>query len=368
MKKLTTYRKSLLFKKLSSLNVSIITVINMFLPIISVIIGYYIAKVQLFYAKDAPDAVLYHFRVTVLCLLLSLILIGAINILFVVNPIISLENIVDEYGHLTDINDMNANENFFTTSALENMFLDMLDDQKITMKRQYQAEILRQKTELSALQSQINPHFLYNTLDSIRGLALIHDVTEISDMTEALSNLFRSMIAKEGQMITVEEEFENVSNYMIIQQFRFQNKFAFKKEIPEEVMTSYLVPNLTLQPIVENAIVHGLERKRDNGVVTVKAYCTEKRLVFNVSDNGVGISEKQLEYLNRHLNEHTGKSVHDNANNHTGIALININQRIKLEFGEEFGMTIMSTPNIYTNVEIVLPLIPITEHKSEEFV
>jgi len=330
------------------------------------LIGNYIARVQQ-QNLSVTNEVAYHYRVSFLCLLLGIVILAGINILSIINPIISLENIVDEYGNLVDINDMNANDRYFTTSSLENMFLDMLNDQKRTLKRQYQAELLRQETELLALQSQINPHFLYNTLDSIRGLALIHDVTEIADMTEALSNLFRSMIAKEGQMIMLEEEMRNINNYMIIQQFRFRNRFSYKKEVAENIMKSYLVPNLTLQPIVENALLHGLEQKRQGGEIFIKAYCTEKRLVLSVRDNGVGMKAEQLERLNRKLNEQGEKDTTANEEGHIGIALVNINQRIKLLFGDEYGVRIMSTPDIYTNVEIVMPLVPASSKDTEEF-
>lgn len=364
MKQISSYRKGSMLKILSGLNIIIITAINVALPIFIVIIGYHIARIQLRFNSEVDPGV-YQFRITLLCFMLNTVLLTVLNIVFVVNPVLNIESIADEYGHLTD---MSTNDTHLTTSSLENMFLGMLNEQKQTIKRQYQAEILRQETELLALQSQINPHFLYNTLDCIRGLALINDVAEIADMTEALSNLFRNMIAKEGQMITLREEFENIKNYIIIQQFRFPNKFKFCQEVKESLMDKFLVPNLTLQPIVENAIMHGLEKKRGNGEIRIKAYYTKKRLVLSVRDNGIGIHPEQLQELNHQLNGGRNKSLDRDFSRHAGIALININQRIKLQFGEEYGLTIMSTPDIYTNVEVIFPVITAEDNRRKEAV
>ena len=242
-------------------------------------------------------------------------------------------------------------------SRLEVMFLDILHKQKESIEREHKADIIRKEAELSALQSKINPHFLYNTLDSIRGFALLHGVNEIADMTEALSRLFRNMIAKEGQLIKLEEELENVENYMIIQQFRFNNKFVFTRKFENDEILNYKVPNLTIQPIVENAIMHGLEKKSGKGEIKISAYATKKRLVITVFDNGIGIPVDKLDYLNDKLIQNKSLESDDLITHHTGIALVNINQRIKLRFGDFYGLHITSTVNLGTEVEVVLPLL-----------
>ena len=243
----------------------------------------------------------------------------------------------------------------------------MLDIQKKNDIQAKQKENQMQTTELYALQTQINPHFLYNTLDSIRGYAVIHQVYEIADMTEALSKLFRSMIAKEGKLLRVKEEFESVKNYIAIQDFRFQHKFHYECEVEREIMEEYLIPNMSLQPLVENAIMHGLEQKMGMGIVRITGYVTEKRLVLNVWDNGIGISEKKLRILNERILNWRETESEKNRDDHTGIALMNINKRIKLQFGEEFGIYIMSTPEISTVTELTLPAIRVDEYGEKNY-
>ena len=229
------------------------------------------------------------------------------------------------------------------------------------MSKEYQMEVLKKQAELTALQSQINPHFLYNTLDSIRGFALIHDVPQIAKMTEALSKLFRCMIANEGKMVTLKEELQSVSNYMVIQQFRFDGRIGYQQKLDDEEMLSYYVPNLIIQPLVENAVVHGLECKEGGGTVTVSGYATQKKLVILVEDNGVGMEQEKLDILNEELANVNVKTLKIERTKYRGIALLNINQRIRLHFGTKYGVSIMSTPNVSTTVEIVLPLLVTAE-------
>ena len=131
--------------------------------------------------------------------------------------------------------------------------------------------------------------------------------------------------------------------------------------ILHEEMLSYYVPNLIIQPLVENAVVHGLECKEGGGVVTVSGYATQKKLVILVEDNGVGMEQEKLDHLNEELANVNVKTLKIERTKHRGIALLNINQRIRLHFGTEYGVSIMSTPNVSTTVEIVLPLLVTAE-------
>ena len=151
------------------------------------------------------------------------------------------------------------------TMAMKNKFMvqverliDLCAEQRT---REKASQIFDKQTELTALQSQINPHFLYNTLECIRGQALIDDNREIAKMTEALSAFFRYSISKKGNFVTLREELDNINNYMLIQQYRFNNRFTLEIMIDEEdkVAYDYLVPKLIIQPVIENAIFHGLE-------------------------------------------------------------------------------------------------------------
>lgn len=217
------------------------------------------------------------------------------------------------------------------------------------------SDFLLRRAEIISLQNQINPHFLYNTLDSIRGQALKDNAPIISEMIGALSSLFRYRVSNKGDMVMLEEELEYVDNYFLIQQYRFNNRFVLNKKIedPDKILGIEL-PKLTIQPIVENSIYHGFERRSGKGIITIRAYTTQSNLIISIEDNGVGMSAQQVEKLINRLN----KKNSDNDNiitSGTSVALTNINQRIKLNFGNEFGLNIYSTKGRGTEVEIVIP-------------
>ena len=216
-----------------------------------------------------------------------------------------------------------------------------------------------EQTELTALQSQINPHFLYNTLESIRGQALMDDNREIAGMVEALSSFFRYSISRKGKLVTLREELANINNYMLIQCYRFNNRFSLEVLIDEEDEEAYdfLIPKLIIQPVVENAIYHGLEEKLEGGRVTIEVIVTDKTLILTISDNGSGIEGAALAKLNQRIHspsmrveEEGGQKQHN-----TGIALPNIHKRIQLLFGEEYGVNVYSTVGQGTDVEITIP-------------
>lgn len=232
------------------------------------------------------------------------------------------------------------------------------------------AQIFDKQTELTALQSQINPHFLYNILECIRGQALIDDNEEIAKMVEALSSFFRYSISRKGNLVTLRDELANIENYMLIQRYRFNNRFSMEIIIDEEDEAAYdfLVPRLIIQPVVENAIFHGLEEKLEGGIVSIEVIVTDLDMIITISDNGKGIDCEKLEELNNRINakdiELDDKNISDQIN--TGIALPNINRRIRLLFGEEYGVSVYSTPGKGTDVEIIIPANYKREENSDE--
>ncbi len=211
----------------------------------------------------------------------------------------------------------------------------------------------RRQTQYLALQNQINPHFLYNTLECIRSEALAAEVNSVADMCEALATFFRYTISNLDTIATIEEELNNVKNYFFIQQYRFGQRIAMSVEYDpadEAQILRHPIPRLTLQPITENAILHGVEMTIGESLIRIRIVLTEERLILTVSDNGVGIESDVLERLNHQLHAQTPS---ETANG--GIALSNVNNRIKLLFGEEYGLTLYSTVGIGTDVEITLP-------------
>lgn len=215
----------------------------------------------------------------------------------------------------------------------------------------------KRQAQFLALQNQINPHFLYNTLEGIRAEALLAGLQSVASMTEALSTFFRYTISNVENLVTLEQELDNTRNYFFIQQFRFGSRLKLKVEIDDddkEEVLRYRIPKLTLQPIVENCIIHGLECKVGEGLLRLHIETTESRLLITISDNGVGMEQDVLDTMHKNLSvrsfDYTKREEH-----HGGIALVNVNNRIKLLFGEQYGLIVTSRVKVGTDVLITLP-------------
>lgn len=221
-------------------------------------------------------------------------------------------------------------------------------------------DLNKRQAQYLALQNQINPHFLYNTLESIRGEALIAGIDNIADMTEALAKFFRYTITKVENLVSVEEELDNCETYFLIQKYRFGSRLQlhilYEEENRESIMNCK-IPKLTLQPVLENSIIHGTELKIGTGNLTIQFEQTDRRLVIRISDDGVGMDEQTLAKLNRQLGR-GGKALTDSQEEKKGgIALVNVNNRIHLLFGEEYGMHVYSIRGKGTDVEVTLPIV-----------
>ena len=225
------------------------------------------------------------------------------------------------------------------------------------LNQDYEREILKRQVYMAALQNQINPHFLYNSLECIRGQALLYDVPEIADTTQALSKFFRYSINTKSDVVTLREELDNVRDYMKIQQYRFKERFYLTisyDESEEEILQSVL-PKLTLQPIVENALVHGFSNKTKHNNIVIEVKVTRLHLSITVSDDGKGMDEETLKVLNQKLLRPPELEEIAEGRHH-GIAMGNVNRRLKLFFGEEYGMNVSSAEGMGTDVEIYIPI------------
>lgn len=233
---------------------------------------------------------------------------------------------------------------------------ELLDRNKLIHHSKKQAEYL-------ALQNQINPHFLYNTLEGIRSEALIAGLDSVAEMTEALATFFRYTISQVEHLVTLEDELANIENYYYIQQFRFGDKLrlSIAYETDDELshldILQYRLPKLTLQPIVENSIYHGIERKIGKGHLVIRIGVSDRKLRIRVSDDGLGMKETTLKQLNEKLRRLTLDEETTENTKRGGIAMMNVNNRIKLLFGEEYGLTIYSREGVGTDVVVALPLI-----------
>lgn len=226
------------------------------------------------------------------------------------------------------------------------------------VKKQAKIQSLNQLNELAnvkVLQSQISPHFLYNTLDSLRGELCNKEMYEMADAVETLSSLFRFSIDHKKSMIPFEEELDNTEKYIRIMQFRFPNRFIFIKlfDDSDSNIMGYQLPKLTIQPIVENAIKYGLEEKPGVGKIEIRVEYTEDTMCITVEDNGVGMDLDLLDEINRELQN--DKEDDDKERNRRGIALWNINKRLKLIYGQEYGLSVNSNRNFGTQVQLFCP-------------
>lgn len=211
------------------------------------------------------------------------------------------------------------------------------------MEQVRQEEISLRKTELKALQAQINPHFLYNTLDAIAWMCEEGKNEDAKEMVTSLARLFRISISKGHELIPIEKEVEHAKSYLKIEKYRYKNQFTYSFDVQEECLP-YLCNKITLQPIIENAIYHGVNQMIDEGEIWIRIYKDSGDIVFQIEDNGVGMSEEQcLEILNREPGDRTG------------IGIKNVNDRIKIYFGESYGLSIVSEPDEGTCVTICVP-------------
>ena len=205
----------------------------------------------------------------------------------------------------------------------------------------------KRKSELDALQAQINPHFLYNTLDSIVWMAENGKNDGVITMVTALAKLFRISISRGRNIITVREEIEHAKNYLIIQKIRYKNKFKFEIITQEEVL-EYKTTKLILQPLIENSIYHGIEYMVDEGFIRISVSITNGKLLYEVSDNGLGIDPEKL----KHLLEYRVKT-----DSGSGVGVKNVHERIQIRYGMGYGLEIQSEIEEGTTIKIWLPLI-----------
>ena len=242
----------------------------------------------------------------------------------------------------------NSSENSQNETRLS-FLTDLLNDEHYLgySRQELASEMLKTQAQMNSLQSQINPHFLYNTLESIRSKALLRDEEEIATMIETLARLFRYNISQRNTESSILDELENVKNYVRIQNYRFRDKFTLKLELDDlgELPENYMMPTLTLQPIVENAVIHGLA-DADEGHIFVRAYLERKELVIEVSDDGCGISDEVIRRL--------GNRDKEQKNGHIGF--YNVDTIIRLHYGKDYGLRAERLAAGGTKVTIRIPV------------
>jgi len=212
----------------------------------------------------------------------------------------------------------------------------------------YTVDLAKKQAELNALQSQINPHYLYNTLESIRMMAAINDDVDVMNMIAALGDSFRYIINISNEVVTVADEINHINNYLMIQKMRYQDRISYKVEIDPDIVKCKIL-KLILQPIVENSILHGLENKVTDGHISVSGYREGDNIIFRISDDGAGIPESQLTEIKQIVFE--GNRIDSKQ----FIGLTNIYERLKIYFDDHFTLDIASKPGAGTTVTLKVP-------------
>lgn len=206
----------------------------------------------------------------------------------------------------------------------------------------------KREAELTALQAQIRPHFLYNTLNTIKYLANIRQAGNIAEVTGSLIDLLRGVLGNTREFVKLEEELDYVRSYMTIQTYKYLNQFTYSIQAEPDILQCAIL-KLLLQPIVENALLHGIGHMQQGGVVSIRAYRSDGYMKLDVRDNGIGMTQEQIDAVMRHRAPAEGKGF-------SGLGIRNIHERIRLVYGEGYGIEIFSQPSLYTSVEITLPI------------
>lgn len=303
--------------------------------------------------KSAAMSVILNIIERFITVTLILVLITVIIAYFISNkiskPLVNLKKALSEVssGNLMVRVDVNSRDEI---GDVGNSFNNMIIEIRNLIAKVHEEHIMREKARLEALQAQINPHFLFNTLNTIKWAAIMSKANNIAKLIGALGKLLEVTVNGGGEFITVSEETECLKSYILIQRARYNDKFKINYSIEQDTLC-YKVPKLILQPLVENSILHGFEGKEGLGIIEVHIEKSNNLLLIYVVDNGVGIPQEKIEtlLLKTENNKEKGRF--------SGIGLKNVDERIKLNYGDDYGVEIKSVVESGTTVKVTLPLI-----------
>ena len=227
----------------------------------------------------------------------------------------------------------------------------MLDNIQSLMNENIQREVLVKDSQLRALQNQINAHFIYNVLESVKMMAEVDEEYVISDAITSLGKLLRYSMKWSSKTVMVSEELEYIKDYMALINLRFDYEIYLSLNVPEEIMCQS-IPKMSLQPIIENAIIHGIEELADDTTIYVKGIPDGDDCTIEITDNGRGMNDEELEILRKKISG----EIKTSGGSSNGIGLKNVQDRIKMEFGEEYGITVAALEGCYTKVCVRIPM------------
>lgn len=281
-----------------------------------------------------------------------ILIIGVFALLFVITrfivlPITRLSAVMQvvSKGDFTVKSPVNSRDE---TGTLSRAFNNMIQRLNHLVNVIYHDNLKKKELEIQVLQSQINPHFLYNALESIHMMAEINNDSETSQMALSLGKFLRYGISRRTNMVKVREELAHLTEYINLQKARFDNELEVVVDIEKKIL-DYVIVKLILQPLVENSINHGFDDLQEKYIITIKGYIDESQLVLQVIDNGQGMEMTQVQQLTQYIN--------DMESSQTSIGLRNVNMRLQLYYGEHYGLKIHSTKGYGTTVTITLPYV-----------
>ncbi|MCM3764165.1 sensor histidine kinase [Neobacillus niacini] len=232
---------------------------------------------------------------------------------------------------------------------LHNGFKELIARINTLMEQVQMEQEAKRQLEFAIMHAQINPHFLYNTLYSIKGLCDMGLNKDASQMISALSSFFRISISKGQEIISIREELEHIEHYLYIQEMRYGDDFVYEIDVEEDILSNNII-KLSLQPLIENAIYHGVKQKRGKGKITIRGDQADDLIYLEVADDGNGIEKEKLQEIMREMD-----SAYRDKKASIGIGIKSVNERIKIHFGQEYGLTISSEPGFGTTVGIKIP-------------
>lgn len=290
--------------------------------------------------RDLNTFLSWFLAVVILCVIIVSVFLSA----RIARPIRKLERTLQQVGE-GDLNTRIDVSGAYEVEQLSKRFNLMLQRIRQLMDQIIYEQETKRKGELEVLQSQINPHFLYNTLNSVIRLAERGKTEEVVTMIQSLSKFFRISLSKGNNMITVQEELDHIRHYLVIQSFRFKNKFRYEIIAQDEVLQCQTI-KLILQPIVENALYHGIEMMPDEGFISIHAELKDNLVIIRISDNGLGMSKETMKVIL------TGGS---KSMSGSGVGVRNVNERIELYYGREYGLSFESEIEEGTTVTLIFP-------------
>lgn len=284
--------------------------------------------------------------VIVLCIisLLLLILFAKYINMSITSPINNLAHIMQDWDEDQTSYIMYNNKSNDEISDLYNEFSRLTKRLNLLINQNYKSEIMLKESKIKMLQSQINPHFMFNTLEAINSMSLIHGVPDISNMITSLADILDQCIGRTDRLITLSEEMHYIDSFIYIYRTRFPGKFAVVKNI-SEAAASAMLPPLLIQPIIENSLTHGIIPSDRKCTLSITSYIRDNDVYVCISDDGIGIEPDELAELNR-------KFVSDDSSSEGSIGLINVNKRLKLYYGDEYHISINSKKDEFTSVTL----------------